>query len=375
MATSESLRARYVPVSELPTTPLQQGAIAIIFLMTALSVLIWALRFYYRFSKKQIGLDDWLVTLAMLFSVGLVIPNYYFFKYGYIGFPATYIPQTIEIEPVLFYNWIMQVLYNPILALVKSSILFFLLRLGGHRRSIRYSIYALNAFNIALMIAIFLTVIFQTIPIQAYWDLTLEPTRQINGANFYISTAIITIVTDFLVLLIPFWVFIGLKMRMAAKVGLIVVFLAGGLVTIVGILRVIELYKMYYKPGYNSRESLSGTLSSIEVNLAIIACCGPALRPLFRKMFPRLFSGRTTNEAGIYKSQSKYGNGTGGVGSFHLKDMSRTRTQTEIRGYTPNGSEEEIMTYNGILRTTAVDIKYDDAVSTDRSMREDGSGK
>ena len=125
-------------------------------------------------------------------------------------------------------------------------------------------------------------------------------------------------------------------------------------VTIVGILRVIELYKMYYKPGYNSQESLSGTLSSIEVNLAIIACCGPALRPLFRKMFPRLFSGRTTNEAGIYKSQSKYGNGTGGVGSFHLKDMSRTRTQTEIRGYTPNGSEEEIMTYNGILRTTAV---------------------
>ncbi|RFN46075.1 hypothetical protein FIE12Z_9676 [Fusarium flagelliforme] len=373
MAASESLRARYVPISELPSTPLQQGAIAIIFLMTSLSVLIWALRFYYRFSKKQIGLDDWLVTIAMLFSVGLVIPNYYFFKYGYIGFPATYVPQTMEIEPVLFYNWVMQVLYNPILALVKSSILFFLLRLGGHRRSIRYSIYALNAFNIALMIAIFLTVIFQTIPIQAYWDLSLKPSRQINGANFYISTAIITLITDFLVLLVPFWVFLGLKMRMAAKVGLIVVFLAGGLVTIVGILRVIELYKMYYKPGYNSRESLSGTLSSIEVNLAIIACCGPALRPLFRKMFPRLFSGRTTNEAGIYKSQSKYGNGTGGVGSFHLKNMSRTRTQTEIRGYTPNGSEEEIMTYNGILRTTAVDIKYDDAVSTDRSMQEDGS--
>lgn len=79
------------------------------------------------------------------------------------------------------------------------------------------------------MIAIFLTVIFQTIPIQAYWDLSLKPSRQINGANFYISTAIITIVTDFLVLLIPFWVFLGLKMRMAAKVGLIVVFLAGGL--------------------------------------------------------------------------------------------------------------------------------------------------
>jgi hypothetical protein len=45
---------------------------------------------------------------------------------------------------------------------------------------------------------------------------------------FYITTAIITIVTDFLVLLIPFWVFVGLKMRLAAKIGLIVVFLIGG---------------------------------------------------------------------------------------------------------------------------------------------------
>jgi hypothetical protein len=122
----------------------------------------------------------------------------------------------------------MQVLYNPILALVKSSLLFFLLRLGGHRRSIRWSIYALNAFNIALMIAIFLTVILQTIPIRAFWDQSLTPQHQIDGPVFYISTAIITIVTDFLVLLIPLWVFVGLKMRLAAKLGLIVVFLTGG---------------------------------------------------------------------------------------------------------------------------------------------------
>lgn len=131
-------------------------------------------------------------------------------------------------EPLLVYNWIMQVLYNPILALVKLPILFFLLRLSGHRRSIRWSIYAINVFNIALMIAIFLTVIFQTIPIRAYWDLSVKPRRQINGPEFYISTAIITIVTDFLVLAIPFWVVVGLKMRLAAKMGLIVVFLAGG---------------------------------------------------------------------------------------------------------------------------------------------------
>jgi hypothetical protein len=63
MSGNDGLRARYVPVSELPTTPMQQGAIAIIFLVTALSVLIWAVRIYYRLSKKQIGLGKFPTTL------------------------------------------------------------------------------------------------------------------------------------------------------------------------------------------------------------------------------------------------------------------------------------------------------------------------
>ncbi|KAF5544161.1 integral membrane protein PTH11 [Fusarium phyllophilum] len=365
-------RRGYVPVSEIPTNSTQQTGLAIIFLMTSLAFVTWIARMYSRFSKKQIGIDDWFVTVAMLFSIGLHVPYYYFFRYEYVGFHTKDLPKSYDVEPVLFYNWIMQVLYNPILALVKSSILFFLLRLGGHNRGIKWAIYGLNAFNVALMIAIFLTVVFQTIPINAYWDLSVKPERQIDGPVFYISSAIITIITDVLVLLIPFWIFLGLKMRIAAKIGLIVVFLMGGVVTIVAILRVIELHKKFYVKGYDSRHSLGDTLSSIEVNLAIIACCGPALRPLFRRMFPRLFSGKSTNDTGKYNTPSRYGNGTAGVSSFHLKDMHRSRTQTEIRGYSPNGSEEEIMTYNGILRTTAVDIKYGDAHSTDTDQVDQG---
>ncbi|KAK7429462.1 hypothetical protein QQZ08_004054 [Neonectria magnoliae] len=344
-AVGVGVKARWIPVSQLSTTPLQQGAIAIIFLMTFLAFIVWAIRMYSRVTTKQIGVV---------------------FKYDYTGHPTKSLPDTYDVEPVLFWNWIMQVLYNPILALIKSSILYFLLRLGGHRRSIRWSIYALNAFNIALSIAIFLTVIFQTIPINAYWDLSIKRTRQIDGPLFYISTAIVTIITDFLVLLIPFWVFLGLRMRLAAKIGLIVVFLIGGVVTVVGIVRVNELRKKFYDhdPNYDSRNTLGDTLSSIEVNLAIIACCGPALRPLFRRMFPGLFSNKSSNDRDY--NTPNYGTGTGRRitttnGTFPLKDMHTGKTHTEIRGHSPNESEEEIMTYNGIIRTTAVNIKYDQA--------------
>lgn len=132
-------------------------------------------------------------------------------------------------------------------------------------------------------------------------------------------------------------------------------------VTIVAIVRVNELHKKFYQAGYDSRDTLGDTLSAVEVNLAIIAACGPALRPLFRKMFPGLFSNKSSNEQYNTPSNyaSNYGTGTGRRGttlnqSFPLKDMHVSKTRTEIRGHSPNESEEEIMTYNGIIRTTAV---------------------
>ncbi|VTT78232.1 unnamed protein product [Fusarium fujikuroi] len=147
--------------------------------------------------------------LALLFCIALYILYYYYLRYNYFSF------------------------YTKDL-------------LNGHKRNVRWAIYGLNALNIVLMIAIFLNVVFQTIPINAFWDVSITPERQINRPAFYISSAIITIFTDILILLIPFWIFLGLKMRLAIKLGLMVVFLIGGIVTIIAILRIIQLYKGFY---------------------------------------------------------------------------------------------------------------------------------
>lgn len=79
------------------------------------------------------------------------------------------------------------------------------------------------------MIAVFLVVIFQTIPIAAYWDMTLTVKHSINAAAFGMSTFIFTIVTDVLVLAIPIYTFRSLNVNMATKIGVIMLFLAGGM--------------------------------------------------------------------------------------------------------------------------------------------------
>lgn len=87
----------------------------------------------------------------------------------FIGIHAKYIPKTANLETGIIWNYASQLIYNPILAIAKCSVLVFLLRLGGHKRRIRWSIYALLAWTSLQMLATFIVVVFQCQPISYFW--------------------------------------------------------------------------------------------------------------------------------------------------------------------------------------------------------------
>lgn len=150
---------------------------------------------------------------------------------AYLGVHTLDIPAAADLSLGMQWNYVIQILYNPILALVKSSVLLFLLRFSGHRRSVKYCIHVLNIFNLALMLAIFLVVIFQCTPIAYFWQQLRDPTASgtcIDSGLFVVSTAGLTILTDVLVLALPLWIFLGLQMKWKAKLAVISVFLLGG---------------------------------------------------------------------------------------------------------------------------------------------------
>ena len=148
-------------------------------------------------------------------------------KMNFVGIHIYDIPIGIDPAPGLIWNWVVQVLYNPILALVKSSVLLFLLRLGGHKPRVRWAIHALNTLNLSLMVAIFFTVIFQCNPIAFNWDFTIQEGKCVQQVTFYVVTAGMTILTDLLVLALPFWIFLDLKMARRVKLAVIFVFFLG----------------------------------------------------------------------------------------------------------------------------------------------------
>ncbi|KAG9255525.1 uncharacterized protein F5Z01DRAFT_699210 [Emericellopsis atlantica] len=281
-------------------------------------------------------------------------------------------------SPGFWWNFLVQMLYNPVLALVKASILFFLLRLGGQKKSARYAIYALNIFNAAHAVAIFFTALFQCVPMEANWDFALrfDPETNCIDNSFHVIGSCLTIFTDLCILILPFWIFPGLKMPRAAKMVVTGVFLLGSLVAVVGVIRVVDVYKIFFgtpDPDTDPYYNITVVYSSVEVNLAIITATIPKLRPLFPKWFPSLFSGssgqshgRPTYGTSGYGSRSRgaqtlqSGDHSGSKGISLTKIGRHHTSQTEVLSASPNDSEEEIMRYHVIVRTTNVQVEYED---------------
>ncbi|KAI1842227.1 hypothetical protein JX265_001413 [Neoarthrinium moseri] len=363
-------------VDHYPYSELQHAGFFILFFFPALALIVVMMRMYSRTRTKQIGWDDALICMAMLLSIAETGASYMGMRKAYLGVHVYDIPPTADMSQGLFWNYVIQTLYNPILALVKSSVLLFMLRLGGHRKSVRYCIHGLNIFNIGLMVAIFVTVIFQCKPISYFWGRVADPELQgtcVNTGAFYVSTAALTIVTDLLVLALPFWIFLRLKMALRVKLALMAVFLLGGVVTVVSILRLqwiaeTSFYPSQVDPTYDIRF----TYSAAETNLAIITASGPALRPLLVRWFPRFFASLTGNSIPKYPYSSNRYNlserleartkstrsglaGRYGTSSYATKDTERG---ARVRDQSPATSEEEIMAYSGIIRTTEVKLEF-----------------
>lgn len=197
--------------------------------------------------------DDSLVLFAWVLAAAETFCVYKYTLLSYQGYHERDIPkQTIE-QKVLAqkYNIANQVLYNPILSLIKLSVIVFFQRLQDRRRVVQWNIYALCAFEISFMIASTVVDIFQCTPVQYAWesarmDLAAQQAAgadengQVNGVTikgghcieqgkFFLATNGIAIFTDVWILVIPALILWHLRMPRKTKIAAFGVIGAGGM--------------------------------------------------------------------------------------------------------------------------------------------------
>ncbi|TEY33015.1 hypothetical protein BOTCAL_0698g00050 [Botryotinia calthae] len=372
-------------------TSLQDLALFINAFSPALALIAVCLRVWSRVSLDQFGLDDGLIVFCMILSIVQTYIQWQYIVFNYVGLHIWDVPLDYDPVPGLKLNFAVQILYNPILSIVKTSILVFLLRITGKKIEIKQTIWALLILNNALMVAIFIVVIFQCTPISYNWLVNIPGGYCIEQGVFYTVSTFFTLVTDILVLAVPFWIIIGLKMPRKTKFAAIAVFFLGFLVTIVGIARLAMMVTIFFHPPpADSTRGIGFVTSAIEINLAIITACAPDLKPMTRQWFPKIFgsssNGAYNNQSSgpyAFQGNSRYERGTINAAGFKSSPLSngngliRLEDMPDVKDGTtedPNGiqreiskgdgdSDEEIMKYEGIIKTTTIGAHYEDGKS------------
>ncbi|KAK7753459.1 hypothetical protein SLS62_004534 [Diatrype stigma] len=211
-----------------------------------------------------------------------------FIKTNYVGIPPDAIPPHDGREG-LVWNYLVQLLYNPILALVKASVLLFLGRLFGQKRGARRCIRAVGAANGAHAAAVLAAVAFQCTPARRAWD-AAAPGTCVDRRAFFTASAAANVLVDLLILALPLRVLVGLRIPRRTKLALMCLFLLGFLVTITSAIRMVLLVQGLFAPqrSLDPDGNVGFATSAIETNLALVTASAPALRPLLRAWFPRL---------------------------------------------------------------------------------------
>ncbi|KAL3478836.1 hypothetical protein BJX99DRAFT_256043 [Aspergillus californicus] len=311
----------------------QTEALAIILIFPILSTLVMVLRCYSRFLIRQFGWDDVLILVAWLLAIGQAytvyicsfplnvrVPPLTIYahnadtKLSYSGYHAWDIPkQTIDEQvEAQRYNLANQLLYNPILAIVKASIIAFIFRLEDRRPVVRWNLHILFWVNLGLMVSIFLADLFQCTPLHYVYDypaMDLAAQRAagadtsgmkegklvkggscIDQVGFFLGSAGLTILTDIWLLCIPTIIVWRLQMNRRKKMAIIGVLSMGVIVTAISIARLI-VYAHRFRPHDSDRTyNIGHTISGAEVNVAIITASATTLSALINRLAPRLWS-------------------------------------------------------------------------------------
>ncbi|KAF7557742.1 hypothetical protein G7Z17_g458 [Cylindrodendrum hubeiense] len=139
--------------------------------------------------------------------------------------------------------------------------------------SIRIPIQLMLVISLIWIILRTFMVIFHCIPVQAYWDKSIENARcQINDAQFFFGTVLTHFVMDLIILVLPIIELSRLRLPLGQKLAVIGLFIIGSFVCIASIFVIIESIRYDVDTTEMPHDvALNFMWGSVELNIAIVA--------------------------------------------------------------------------------------------------------
>lgn len=164
----------------------------------------------------------------------------------------------------------------------RQSLLCFYYRLVSdsamHR--FRIALHVANSFNMSVCITFIFLTIFMCTPVDAYW--IYPPTGKcLDEGKVTLGAGVINCVADLLITTLPIPIVLRLQMRLRQRLAVTFLLGLGFIVTIAGIVRTYYIWKAFMDSYDETWYSYPLWIAAaVEIDLAVLTACAPALRPL-----------------------------------------------------------------------------------------------
>ncbi|KXH34426.1 hypothetical protein CSIM01_00337 [Colletotrichum simmondsii] len=290
------------------------GNNAAVIILVVLSSVAVVLRLMARFLQgHSLKADDWTILLSLAqdvndissqllvgATVGLSIAGG---AYGAGNHVWSFTPQDLtQVFKILYaYTFI----YGTACAATKISILLFYQRIfllsTASSSSFKVSLVAGYILSVAYPIIIWATMANACRPLSFYWNQFVgEQGKCIDINTFYLALAIINMVNDVIVLLIPIPQILNLQMSGRKKAAVCSIMLLGSFVCVASIVRITHLSTFSRALDITWQMGPVFIWSAIEPSIAIVSACLPHFAPLRRLVRHKISSslGHSSGNAG-----------------------------------------------------------------------------
>ncbi|EEA19337.1 hypothetical protein TMatcc_009473 [Talaromyces marneffei ATCC 18224] len=264
---------------EVESTSNYPAIIAVCIVLTLLMTLTVSTRIAVRWRQHRTGLDDYIMAVAMVFSIIYATLCIVQTRYG-LGLPITARPKQ-NLHTYTRVNFAGRPFYQFGIGLFKLALCVSYLRLlsGTSKKLYRIIIITIAAISTLGHFAWSLVLIFNCNPVSKSWTPSQAGTCLPFGPVNY-GMAGFSIACDIITILLPIPMLLDLKVRPAQRAGIIALFSLGLFTTVCSILRMTQIRVIAYGNGNSTLLVLWGT---IEFNVGNIITSVPYLAPLFRR--------------------------------------------------------------------------------------------
>ncbi|CAG9947521.1 unnamed protein product [Clonostachys rosea f. rosea IK726] len=321
--------------------------IAVCTVLSAILVAIVGTRLYIRSQARGFAADDYVSSLSMIFALAYSATTIVQTRYG-LGLPLSLRPE----EDLVLYTRLG-------ICFFKVALLISYLQLlkGTNHRAYRVIIWL----TISLIFLSHLGCTLYCTPVSRSWDPYVKGSCLASGPSFT-GYAVVTIVSDIIVAILPLPMLLKLDVRLGKKIALVAIFILGIFTTVCSITRYLQINRIQYGGGDSTMLVLWGT---IEFSIGNIASSLPFLAPLFLRRAKKYRSKPSVN---YITPSSRTRSRTGRLWSIISMKMFGQSVLKENCGRLSQGSQGKILSNEGnIVKSVRYSIKVDETPATGSS--------